>query len=172
MPENEQMLQDILETVNFIKETAVTKKEFKGFEGKVDKLDKRVDGLDKSVDKLNKSVDGLDKRVGEVEKIMGGFGKRMGGLEVRMTSIEIQFGEMAAKITELDLKIGEVKRELEEKIDTKIAALKDEVISHIDALAHSFQKFEVELVALKARQDRLEENHRLIAKHINLKLST
>lgn len=45
---------------------------------------------------------------------------------------------------------------MEEKFDRKLFEMKQELMTHIDGLAVSFQRFDQELVACRARDDRIE----------------
>jgi len=69
MESNNQMLQDIFEVVNFIKDNAVTKTEFNDFKFEVnqrfDGVDKRFDGVDREFKQVREEmVEHVDAFVG------------------------------------------------------------------------------------------------------------
>jgi len=106
-----QVLQDILETVNFIKDSAVSKEEF-------GRLETRFDGLTKDVSNLRIEVrqnkEELDLRMDRME---GRFNRRIDDLEDKMTNYFDSFVGMYKKV---DIEVASLRsayNRLEQKIE-------------------------------------------------------
>lgn len=97
--EQEKILQDILETVNFLKDNAVTKQEFNE---KFEKVDERFQGIDRRFEIIDQRFNGIDQR---------------------FENIDHQLSEMRSDIlSHVDGFIS-----LHQKLDTEVTALRAKV---------------------------------------------
>lgn len=77
---------------------------------------------------------------------------------------------------EFDEKISDLRsnlvthRELERVLDDRIGTLKSDLMTHMDGFIGLHQKLDLELVALRAKYDRLESYITQLAKHANVTL--
>ncbi|HAL50018.1 MAG: hypothetical protein UU40_C0010G0013 [Candidatus Uhrbacteria bacterium GW2011_GWD2_41_121] len=78
--------------------------------------------------------------------------------------------EMDQKFEQMDQKFEQMDRRFELRLDQKLTEVKSEIMTHMDGFIGLHQKLDLELVALRAKYDRLESYVMKLAHHANIKL--
>jgi hypothetical protein len=139
--ENNKTINEILETVNFIKENAVTR-----------------DDLKRETDKLatKEELNGVIETVNFIKD---------------KAATKQETNNLASKDdlrNEITLAKQEIKDEINQNIDEKITKAKNEIITKVDEFITLHQKLEQELSALQSKYNRLEGQMQKVLAHLQL----
>jgi archaellum component FlaC len=118
MEDNNQMLKDILEIVNFLKDNSVTKAEFNSYRGE---NDKRFDGIDKQFNSIDKRFENIDKRFDDVDaefkKVREEIIDHVDGFVGLHQHLEIELAAVAHKTDRLENHIYTIAKHLQLQLD-------------------------------------------------------
>ncbi len=95
-------------------------------------------------------------------------------LDQRIDKLETRFDGLEGSFDGLGLHVLGIETRLDKRIDEVIAQAtrnKSDIFKHIDGLAVQFQKFEIELLALRSKYDRLKEPIIKMAKQLHIEAS-
>lgn len=138
----QQSVDEIKDVVGYLKDNMVLKSDF----------EKHVGAFDKHVGAFDKHVIAFDKHVNAFDNHVSSFDKH-----------EREFLEFVDFVKENVVTYDE--------LDIRIAALKDDITNNIDDFTVMYKRIDIEMVAMRAKYERLEGYIHQLASHAKVELT-
>lgn len=127
---------------------------------------------DSSKNEILEAISGVREDVGEIKTDVSGLKTDMVGVTDDISGLKTDMGELKEAVQDSNETIEFIKDNAAAKSDVQniVDSATGKIITEVDGFINLHKKLETELIALRSKYDRLEDQLQQVAKHLQLDL--